>query len=239
MKCLGLACAVLLSSWNAHAEVVILEYQGTVGFIREYNGAGEANEVSSSSLLPAGVQIGDRFHGRFIYDTATPINPRLSDAGSAFYAPLWWTGASPNASSIVFDKSGTSFAGGHDGSVIHVTNGIAPSSLDILKITGGFSWSPADKLQGQFEMRFFDDTGRALSGVAIPNQLDLGAWSYSDVFFTWYDQASDSELRLGGPLSSVTKVSPVPEPETYAMLLAGLAILCAGAARNRIRPLLD
>lgn len=81
---------------------------------------------------------------------------------------------------------------------------------------------------------FFNNKPGNLSDFSIPNNFDLRAWSSAEVSLIWSSPEYDySNVAMTGELTSFTKVSAVPEPESYAMFLAGLALVSGVAARRK------
>ncbi|HEX2542787.1 MAG TPA: PEP-CTERM sorting domain-containing protein [Caldimonas sp.] len=90
------------------------------------------------------------------------------------------------------------------------------------------------------------DLGRGLNNVQIPPVITLSGGEVTFILFR-YEELPDVFVRIDGmsatysstlnagfhssAVASLTPVTPVPEPETYALLLVGLA-LC-GVARRR------
>ncbi|WP_229219195.1 PEP-CTERM sorting domain-containing protein [Duganella sp. BJB1802] len=215
---LGLFCAA-----SAHAELITFEYTGTINTLRESNLAVTvSHSVVSSKMVAGGVRVGDDFHGAFVIDTSIPLDS--GTPGVARYMPSPNSPAAP-ASYMTFDKTGTSVSslfGAPSINVFHAAGSsdsifIAPQSLGISSI---FFW--------------FNNPGSTiLSDLSIPSNFNLNAWFNANAGLSVYDWANDRSLNMSGMLTSITKVSAVPEPESYAMLLAGLALVSGVAARRK------
>jgi hypothetical protein len=72
-------------------------------------------------------------------------------------------------------------------------------------------------------------TQSSLTQSSLPASLSLNDFS-GDVFIYWGDGAG-KEFNYLATIDSLTLAAAVPEPETYAMLLAGLGLI--GVARRR------
>jgi len=72
-------------------------------------------------------------------------------------------------------------------------------------------------------LRFVDD-----SVAAGGQQISFNLWSSKGFLIEWYDSANDVGID-----NIVFSVTAVPEPETYAMMLAGLGLVGAFARRTR------
>lgn len=217
MRKIALLLAGLICSLSAHAEFVTFEYTGIVNTLREFNGTRD-KAVASSNIVPGNVRVGDGYHGSFTIDTS--MQPYDGSApGSAFYYN--WSGISPRSTDFIMDKTGTSISSS-DPSTVYVTDG----SYDSLLIFG------ASGLTSSFSLNFSDLTGTALSSLAIPLAFNLDAWYSAEASVIWYAE-DGTRLMLNGMLTSIARVSPVPEPATYALFFAGIALVSGVAARKR------
>ena len=218
MRKIALLLAGLICSLSAHAEFVTFEYTGIINTLREYSGTRD-KAVASSNIVPGSVRVGDSYHGSFTVDTG--VQPYVGSApGSAFYFD--WTGVSPRATDFIMDKSGTSISTPNI-TTVYVVNGTY-DSVYIGAASGLFS---------SFTLGFTDLTGTALSGLAIPLAYDLDAWYTAEAGMTWSTADGSARVMMNGMLTSITRVSPVPEPATYALFLAGVALVSGVAARKR------
>ena len=87
---------------------------------------------------------------------------------------------------------------------------------------------------------FADVAGDTNSGKIVINEAGLKSGEYKVIFAgNWnlpgnksaWDRSVDERVYLAKPVSY--SVSPVPEPETYAMLLVGLALVATIAKRRK------
>lgn len=215
---LGLFCAA-----SAHAELITFEYTGTINTLRESKLSTSASHaVVSSNMVAGGIRVGDDFHGAFVIDTNMPLVGSSSD--SALYMPSPNAPAAP-ASYLTFDKTGTSVSSRPVAPTISFFH--ASTTSDFMFINP--QWSGI----GSISFQFYHSGSAYLPGMTIPSNFNLSEWFSADEGLHVYDWANDRSLDMSGMLTSITKVSAVPEPESYAMLLAGLALVSGIAARRK------
>jgi hypothetical protein len=231
MRHLALALAGMVCSLSASAEIVTFEYTGIVNQVRELTNhdVDGSRRVVSSAVVPGTIAIGDTFHGSFSYDTALPLSS--SGADYASYSGAW--DAAGTAASLVIDKSGTAISANGQ-TRVSVHNGNSSDSLF-------FRPASQDSPYASFGFSFYDSTGKVFSDLSIPGKVNFNDFWSSDINIYWDNAASGKTAMVDAMVTSFVKVSPVPEPASYAMLFAGLAIIAGGTARkrNRIVPLKD
>ena len=218
MRKIALLLAGLICSLSAHAEFVTFEYTGIINTLREFSGTHQ-KAVASSAIVPGSVRVGDSYHGSFTVDTSMKRYDG-SPADAAFYFD--WSSISPRPVDFIMDKTGTSISASET-STVYVSNGTYDSLL-----IGGAS-TPVSS----FMLQFSDLTGTALSGLGIPLAYDLDAWYSAEAVMQWNAADGSKQVMMNGMLTSITRVSPVPEPTTYALFFAGIALVSAVAARKR------
>lgn len=217
----------LLLSASAHAATVTYNYTASVYLIYNYDYTRPFPLSPGSITLSDGsVGIGDVYHGQFTYDTATPLHTNPND-----YDPTY-SGAAPlNASTAQF-ASGVTFAS---------TPGAAQSSIglfdnnpylhDYLTLS---AYADGDVGERSMTFNFATDNESALNGMTIPGSLN--AFGSRFIYFsgrisptsTYTIMANIDSLTPAG-----TAVTAVPEPETYAMLLAGIGLVGWSASRRQ------
>jgi hypothetical protein len=226
MRSLALVLVGIFCSTPAFAEVVTYEYTGVINNLREYVGS-NSRAVVSSSVVAGGVRVGDEFHGSFSYDTSIAQTSGTGD--TAIYSQGWTPGPAPavTPTSLTFDKNGSSAASSSWSSVpsVYLQN---TNSFDYLSFST-FLNSPGSLIS----FTFSDANGTKLDSLAIPSTIELDGWWSARMNALWFNPGGDRMLNMDGMLTSLTKVSPVPEPESYAMFLAGLALVSAAVARKR------
>ena len=85
-----------------------------------------------------------------------------------------------------------------------------------------------------------DSSGNPLQGVLVDTNMsgwDLSRLSFGNdsVQFDWKGLSFDTSTYLTATLSFGALAAPIPEPETYAMLLAGLGLLGFAARRRKLK----
>ena len=80
-----------------------------------------------------------------------------------------------------------------------------------------------------------DNTFQAFSTLARPGSvMTLTTFSDTKMYFSWFTP-SEQQAYIGGNLSYLSTTAPVPEPETYAMLLTGLGLVGGIVRRRRVK----
>jgi PEP-CTERM motif len=218
MKKLGLAIIGLLSAIPAFAEVVTYQYTGVINTIRrDVPGVSMGRPVAAAEFLQGTVAVGSTFHGSFSYDTSLTLN------GYDFYFG-YGSGKVVPASVLTIDASGASIVSGTTAPNIFVSTDNYWHRVHILPET--------DYSSPQATFVFYDYTKTALSSEAIPGELSLEAFWNANASLTWIT-ADGSGYRSEGMLTSLTRVSPVPEAESFGMMIAGLGVLAAFARRRK------
>lgn len=96
--------------------------------------------------------------------------------------------------------------------------------------TNHFMWTAGDvgNYEIDFEMHTFEQTYRGPNALcrSIPQCANNGRYFDSDEFY------SHTSARLG---VDVTPTAPIPEPETFALMLAGFGVVSAIARRREAK----
>jgi hypothetical protein len=172
--------------------------------------------------------------GHFNYDTATPLNPDYQPPAPLRGTRVSYSGpAAMNDVSALFPESGASYQSDRAryAATIEVadqTSNGAGNNLDVFLIK--FTRSFGDNAIETLSLGFADPTAQALTGSGIPSTLS--GFGNGGSFYYDRQEASGDWYGMRGMITSLTPA--VPEPETYAMLLAGLGML--GWRRKRRPP---
>jgi hypothetical protein len=158
----------------------------------------------------------------------------VTDLGSS--VDFRFTNAGPAASSITdvyFDWSSPTYSV-NAGTITDSGAGVS------------FSWgaSPSN-LPGGSAIGFFADRTADSNTPVQPMGVNPGEWvnfNFSGAYSTLLAGLNSNQLRVGAHVQGFSNggsasfvVTPVPEPETYAMLLAGLGLMGFVVRRRRAR----
>jgi hypothetical protein len=209
--------ALLLVSSASHAEIVKYDFTAH-GTSVSFNGGTAADfpATAASAYLLANSTIA----GTFFYDTtlnAVFTGPNYND----FY------------SSTGIGVSLTSSAGYHFAN--NVTTEFGQPSLhvddsnpdDLVRIAG--TEIDSHGASNDITLTLTGKGTQVLTSSAIPHALSLNDFT-GTLNIYWTDNAG-KEFNYLASVDTLTVAAAVPEPETYAMLLAGLVLV--GAARRR------
>ena len=207
----GLVSALLLAA-SAQAEQVTYNYSGYINYIYKYdNSQPWPTSVSSVVMDDGNVMTYLDFHGQISYDTGTPMQ-----AGPGWGATYF--GAAPLTSvSLNFDNSNVSY---------QTAVGSPQSELQIFYKDGAVSdqfrvITAADSRT--LEFNFYADNENVLNGSHIPGYLNQ--FTSNNNFYFGGNTQDGNTFNAFGIITTLERVSPVPEPETWAMVIAGLALI--------------
>lgn len=215
-------CCALLLSMHSHAAVRTYEFTATIDGIAEYGPPwGQQVAWMTESEGPDGgpvVRAGQHIVGRFSFDDAA-VPDKSTQYGSDYVAHEY----SKLSSSYSVLENGTTFSGAAFASVGDQAND--PASIwdrDELVI---------DSYDYHWQLRFQDDTHVLFANGLPSTTLTLDQLSYNVIGAAWW-RSDGSLVGFSVPLTSLTLV-PVPEPETWGMLLAGLGMVGYAMRRQR------
>jgi hypothetical protein len=221
-----LAGAALCGS--AQATVYEFEFTATIQEMVEFEPQTfTGGAVGSSALSGNTVSVGDVVHGHFSYDTTTAL------FGNFGGGPMYAASGAQNS------------LGAHtDGGSLGLSNpGYSSTNVQVLNnaaiLGGGDGFGVANLSTNAtasqlMALSFFDPTGHALSDDAVPGAIDANAFSQSSFYYLYTSSTTHAMMGANGTLTSLTQVTAVPEPETYGMLLTGLAAVVWAARRRRV-----
>lgn len=221
----GLLAGCLVAAASAHAEQVTYEYTAQIWMFYNYDSLNIQISHPTSWALPGGtVAVGDTFKGRFSYDTSTPLRFDYNT----------YAGNAPNNSATAkFDASNVSYQSSNTDTAYPPKIDLADNAQylrDYLKITTYATKTPEYSFDLSFDFRDSSQTG--INGVNIPTDLQN---FFGTAYFGYKKQTATSNFYILGlaDITSLRLVSSVPEPETYGMLAAGLALVGIQARRRR------
>lgn len=173
----------------------------------------------------SGVSVGRQFSGSFIYDPVKP--PSYANSTMAYYqfgAP----------SKIVANVAGHQLAS--TSLDVSVVNNFGGNVEDGIHISGGYPLSVDGRPlpNGSFGFVLYSKPGNTgvLTSTDLPLSYDVGAFdAHSSLNYGWLQRDGGQTGRiLQFSISSIA--ASVPEPGTYAMMLAGLGLI-GGIAQRR------
>ena len=187
-------------------------------------GLAQGDETNGSTFTTAAFTANGTDELKFDFNYVT-----ADGAGFADYA--WVELLGPTGSLILFTARTTTSGDTVPGfSLPGLAPGVVLTPATTPIIPGGPVWSPLDASSG-----FCWDTGCGYTGwigmtftpAAGTYQLRFGAVNWSDSLF-------DSGLAWRGALIGDVPIDPIPEPGTWAMMIAGFGLVGFAARRRRI-----
>lgn len=208
-----LLMALAFTSSVAGAEVVTYNFSGAVTSIILADNTGRYDDVSESDFIGPVIKVGDTYTGTLTYNSSAPVT--FQDQTSADYAGALL------AYSLKFTNSGVNY--------VSNSGGVSVQAYDFHAL----AFSPTISSSMWSGLSFFDGSDAHEISTALP--LSLGNLSPAS-FRGWLGyEANDSLNTYISVRFSVSSISAVPEPETYAMLLAGLGLVGTIARRRQKR----
>lgn len=213
----------LLLSLSAHAASVTYNYTATVYLIYNYDYTQPRPLTPYSITLSDGtISIGNHFQGQFTYDTATSLQATNLEYDATY------AGAAPTTTSGARFDNGVTFAmpAGAPQSTIKIYDN-NPYLNDYLSIYA--DGQTADERAMTFN--FASENESVMHGSAIPGALE--AFERRFIYLEARVSPTSTFSALASIDSLTPTVAPVPEPETYAMLLAGIGLVGWTARRKK------
>jgi hypothetical protein len=193
----------------------------------------DPHRVNSIKLPNGTFTVKDQVHGYVRYNTLTPLaHDGSAGLGSGSTDILYSSPVFANSIGASFSQSGYVYTPApSEGSSIQIANSPSRGGSDYVLISSGhFTPDQSENM----ELALGDDTGRALSSGKIPARLfGLENFNYAALLYNY--KGNHLEVIIQSELTSLTRVTAVPEPGTYAMLLAGLSFI-AWKRRHRNKP---
>ena len=200
----------------------------------------ENSTVSGQTLnlqLPVQAGAGDYFAGSLNITTGASVSGGSISSGTSFLAycidPFQWSSSTPvSYSTSSLSALGSSQAS--DVSKLYSQSFASTSGSNVNSAAFQLALWELAKDDGKLSSGQVQSTGTtdknvvALASSMISNAKNgvAGPTQYS---FNLYTSSTNQDYLV----ASMTSVTPVPEPETYAMLLAGLGLIGFTASRRR------
>lgn len=236
MKYIATALTAMALCAPAHAKVHVFEFTTTIESVRNVLQQTEEG-VSTGSVPGSVVAVSQHIVGRFSYDSETMASdpnystygqlPDATTPGGYTHVPA--PAATDKLTFTVYDKGVPTSTESRALSHIRIENNL-------------FSWDPLDRFMlgaGGYPFSTYiildNNAGTWLPDGQLPLRLSLGDVTLAEFSHSWLRTSDNSLMNMSGRLHSLTEidVSPVPEPGTWAMLLAGLGIVGFSARRKR------
>ncbi|MYM37814.1 PEP-CTERM sorting domain-containing protein [Duganella qianjiadongensis] len=238
MKKIPLLLAGLALAGSSNAAVLQFDFTAKIQEMVQFSPLTFAGGmVSSSDLNGSTVSVGDAISGHFTYDTSTA---QISNVGGL---AMFSAAAAQNALNAAIGTTSL----GLDHALSNTTTVQVGNNVAGLKGADSFgiaNVSANGQASQMMALMLFDSTGHAFSDSTLPAALDFSAFGTSTFYYTYSSASTHAMMGANGSLTSLTvtqlptggnPTTPVPEPETYAMLLAGLGLLGWTARRRQAR----
>ncbi|GGY80746.1 hypothetical protein GCM10007388_11790 [Pseudoduganella plicata] len=210
----------------SHAAIYTFQYTARIDSITDGDGRwGEPDVEVASAQIPAGLIVrGDTVTGTFSYDRATVSDNTSSDD---FYTSSGYSQRLANAV-LTARFTGTGVALSSTPSMYTwVRNAASGSQFGDSFGMYSYEFGPAPSYWREAMSVDFQGTSTdVLDNTALPGAEITGFTN--NTFTLDYTRAENGQFamtRATGRITSVTLISAVPEPSTYAMFAAGLALL--------------
>jgi len=169
------------------------------------------------------VDVGQVIHGHFSYDTSSVLYPTQPSAPASGSYVLYTDWSGKNLTSISSTSTHSPIQADYATNMIQVANNSSDmNGQDYF----GLAYTTG-KVGGPTLIDFltlWDSSGHALSSSDIPTSLNLASFDTAMYQVAYFTEAG-AVVSIDTHLTSLTAAAPVPEPETYTMLLAGLGLL--------------
>ena len=212
-----LSLAFLLCA-PAQATRYTFEYTAKVSNIAETAdafGIGERVAVQSTTLSGAPIAVNDIVKGVLSYDSDMP-NYGVNDSWGMSQMSYNASGVKLTAN---FEPSNFGFT---PNSYIWALQSTSPNGPDSFSI-GAYRYAAGGASQEVLSLTFTDDTHTKLDVSVVPGSVLTSLATPDGLRYQFGGSAG--RAYINSELTSLRFIAPVPEPETYAMLMAGLALI--------------
>lgn len=216
------ALSVAALCGSAQAAITTYDFSASVAYLIRPVGSPVQDPVEGA--LPGSVvAVGDHIAGTMTIDTGTTA--LVNDGANGQF----WQLNSPTSFQYTLLSTGQTFSSANTFGLSVYNDHAIPGSSTTYDL---FNLSVHD-VGGLHSIVLTDDSSLAFSSSQIPQHLALGQFTDASLI-TGYLRASDhATVRMLATITSFNAVSAVPEPATYLMLLAGLAVVGASARRAK------
>ncbi|MDQ1924034.1 PEP-CTERM sorting domain-containing protein [Massilia pseudoviolaceinigra] len=235
MKYIAAAITALVLTVPAQAALQVYEFTASVSGLGDVRALTWAQSVSGRQEGSV-ISLGDRIVGRFAYDTT---------AKSTFNSGEWFPNPDTNTyfySSAPSPANFFTFTILPSGHTVRVGDANAPVSSmsftdgkpNIANMTDVLSFR-SEVFNGESNsLNFTGSTANWVSNGGLPGHLSMADMGSASLHHDYY-KPGGGRILLNATITSLNEIAitPVPEPGTWAMLLAGLTILGFSARRKR------
>lgn len=206
-----------LAMLPAASEAAIVSYSFTANVSSIFTHVLDSDvftQLTSADIPGANIHMRDAIRGQFAYET---------DTQPGFTLPSYASYSDPLQSfSFSFLPSGAQFTAVSNGAYVSYGTGYKISN---------FAGVSGDVIAS---IGLTDISDGAGNNYALPENLSLSRLFDAEVIYSWHPVGSSTTLFIYGRLTTLAQVSSVPEPQSWAMLGIGAALM-AGVARRRQR----
>lgn len=230
---LAIPLAGALSMSAAHAAPVTYNFAGTINMLTEQQTNGAFLSVAYAELGGSHLALGEKVIGSITFDAANAefmtddSSPDSPNSNYSYNVPTFSLQYQTESGGYSF----SSFPGGPG----WATTSNQPTGDAVGFQSTSFNQQLGLDLLNQVFFGIGDPSGQLLSSAALPASFGAaGPGTASSVTGIFRTTDFGSVINYSATMTSLTPVvMAVPEPETYAMMLAGLGMLGMAARRRK------
>lgn len=223
MRAFRLAIALALGtvSFSSYAEIVTYAFSAHVSGMFVSDSAG-LTSLNTSSLAGSPISMGDLLSGQVSYDTSiSPISVAADGTGKTYNRAIKSMSLQSGTTGLQYQSTGVL-----DLTMVRIHSGGTNFGAVIMHTSDSSARTAV-------ELDFTDFYGTALNSLAIPSDLSLAVFPYSLASYTWTSPDNSTRLDVTARLDTLTRVSAILEPSSWALFAAGAAVLAGVARRQR------